>query len=62
MPAAPLFPELAGHDGIVRVPETSAGVGRFLHAMGRPQCIDPKGPVRGLEWATVELSRFSCGS
>ena len=58
----PLLPELAGHDGIVRVLEPSAGVGRFLRAMGRPQCIDPKGPVRGLEWATVELSRFSCGS
>ncbi|MDC0716196.1 Eco57I restriction-modification methylase domain-containing protein [Nannocystis bainbridge] len=53
----PLLPELAGHDGVVRILEPSAGIGRFLRAMGRPNCIDPAGPVRGIEWVTVELSK-----
>ena len=53
------LPELVGHDGVVRILEPSVGIGRFPRATGRPSCIDPAGPVRRLEWVTVEFSKVS---
>lgn len=51
----PLIPGLAGHDGIIRGLEPSAGIGRMVRALSSPTC--PAGDK--ISWITVEFSKVS---
>ena len=57
----PLFPEVAGHDGIVRALEPSAGIGRLIRAFTPERCLglEVGGQIGGILWTAVEFSKVS---
>jgi hypothetical protein len=57
----PLLPEVAGHDGIVRALEPSAGIGRLIRAFTPQQCLalEAGGEIKGIRWTAVEFSKVS---
>jgi hypothetical protein len=57
----PFLPELAGHDGVVRALEPSAGIGRLIRAFNPTRCLalEAGGQIARMEWTAVEFSKVS---